>query len=97
MYTQLGYEFGTLKGRIEIIVRDLYGLTTSVKRFWSKFADLIRSMGFKSSWYERDVWIIPFPNGHGYDYICTHVDDFKIFSDYPEIYLNDIAKVLFVK
>ena len=54
-------------------------------------------MGFKSSRYDCDVWMISYPNGHGYDYICTHVDDFKIVSDDPEIYLNEILKVLFVK
>ena len=41
--------------------------------------------------------MLPCPNMHEYNYICTHVDDFKIVADSPEIYLNDISKVLFVK
>ena len=97
IYTQLGSKFGTLTGLIAIIVQAMYGLTTSAKLFWSKFADLIFSMGFKSSRYDRDVWMIPCPNMHEYNYTCTHVDDFKIVADSPEIYVNDIAKVLSVK
>ena len=76
-YTRLGSKFGDLAGRMVNIVKDLYGLTTSVKKFPYKFADLLRSMEFKSSHYDRDVQIIPCLNGHGYEYICTHVDDFK--------------------
>ena len=41
--------------------------------------------------------LTPCPNGHGNDYICTHINDFKIVSDDPEIYFNNIAKVIFVK
>ena len=41
--------------------------------------------------------MISFPNEHGYDYTFTHVDDFKIFTEDFEMYLNNISKVLFVK
>ena len=33
IYTQLGSKFDTLTGLIEIIVQDMYGLTTSAKLF----------------------------------------------------------------
>jgi len=97
IFTKFGSKFGDLKGCIAIIVRALYGLTTSAERFRTKFADLLRSIGFKSSRYDRDVWVIPCPSGNGYDYICTHVDDFKIIADHPEEYLRLISNVLFVK
>ena len=54
-------------------------------------------MDFKSSRYDRDVWMIKCPSGNGYDYICTHVDDFKIVADEPYHYLDLISKVLLVK
>ena len=97
IYTRFGDEFGELKGCLAIIVRALYGLTTSAERFRSKFADLLRTMGFKSSRYDRDLWVIPCPHGNGYDYICTHVDDFKIVANNPYHYLEQISGALFVK
>ena len=46
------------------------------------------SLGFKPTRYDRDVWLKPCPTGNGYDYICTHVDDFKIIADDPQAYLS---------
>ena len=97
IYTRFGDEFGDLKGCLAIIVRALYGLTTSAERFRSRFANLLRTMGFKSCRYDRDLWMIPCPTGNGYDYICTHVDDFKIVADDPHHYLAQISGALFVK
>ena len=97
IYTRFGKEFGDFQGCLAIIVKALYGLTTSAERFRSKFADLLRNVGFKSSRYDRDVWMIKCPTGNGYDYICTHVDDFKIIADDPYSYLSMISDVLLVK
>ena len=97
IFTKFGKEFGDLNGCMAVIVRALYGLTTSAERFRTKFADLLRGIGFKCSRYDRDVWVCPCPSGNGYDYICTHVDDFKIIADHPEEYLRLISDVLFVK
>ena len=97
IYTRFGDEFGDLKGCLAIIVRALYGLTTSAERFRSRFANLLRTMGFKSCRYDRDLWMIPCPTGNGYDYICTHLDDFKIVADDPHHYLAQISGALFVK
>ena len=41
--------------------------------------------------------MIPCPSGNGYDFICTHVDDFKIVADNPYHYLTLISSALFVK
>ena len=97
IFTKFGKEFGDLNGCMAVIVRALYGLTTSAERFRTKFADLLRGIGFKCSRYDRDVWVCPCPSGNGYDYICTHVDDFKIIADHLEEYLRLIFDVLFVK
>ncbi|GFH49047.1 hypothetical protein CTEN210_05523 [Chaetoceros tenuissimus] len=97
VYTKLGPEFGEHSGMIALIVKALYGLTTSAAAFRKAFADFIRSMGFKPSRYDRDVWMCPCPNGNGYDYICTHVDDFKVIADRPEDYIDRIATAFFIK
>ena len=97
IYTHFGSEFGELKGCLAIIIRALYGLTTSAERFRTKFADLLRTMGFKSVRYDRDLWMIPCPSGNGYDFICTHVDDFKIVADDPyHIIISHSFPVLFL-
>ena len=36
-------------------------------------------------------------NHDGYDYICTHVDDFKIFAKDAEMWLNYIPVAFLVK
>lgn len=41
--------------------------------------------------------MIKYPSGNRYNYICTHVDDFKIIADNPYSYLELISKVLVVK
>ena len=97
IFTKFVNEFGDLKGCLAVIVRALYGLTTSAERFRTKFANLLRGIGFKSSCYDCDVWVCPCPSDNGYNYICTHVDDFKIIADHPEEYLRLIFNVLFVK
>ena len=33
----------------------------------------------------------------GYDYICTHVDDFKIVASDPDRWLTQISRVFLLK
>ena len=80
VYTRLGKEFGSRAGTIALIVKALYGLTTSAERFRTLLADFIRSLGFTPSRCDRDVWMRLRRAKDGYDYICTHVDDFKIVA-----------------
>ena len=46
VYIIAGGEFGDLEGHVLIIIRALYGLATSGKRFYERFADVLRGMGF---------------------------------------------------
>ena len=55
VYTRLGPEFGEYDRMIALIVKALYGLTTSAPQFCKALADFIRSMGFKPSRYNRDI------------------------------------------
>lgn len=97
IYTRCGSEFGEHAGAIAIIVRALYGLTTSAERFRTLFADYLRDMGFKPTRYDRDVWMRLREDGKGYCYICTHVDDFKVVSNDPGRWVESIAKVFLIK
>ena len=49
IFTRCGSEFGSMEGSIAIIVRALYGLTTSAERFRTMLADFLRTLGFTPS------------------------------------------------
>ena len=55
IYTNCGKEFGDKEGSIAIIVRVLYGLTTSAECFRMMLADFLRTLGFIPSRFDRDV------------------------------------------
>lgn len=97
IYTRCGTEFGDKAGCIALIVRALYGLTTSAERFRTLLADYLRSIGFVPTRYDRDVWMRLRESNDGYDYICTHVDDFKIVARDPEHWMNKIKERFLVK
>jgi hypothetical protein len=96
-YTRLGAEFGDRAGMIAIIVRALYGLTTSAERYRTLFADFLRGLGFTPTRYDRDVWMRLRESADGYDYICTHVDDFKIVAKDPERWMEMVKGTFLVK
>ena len=76
---------------IAIIAKALYGLTTSAERFHTPFSDFLRTLGFKPTHFDRDVWKHLRDDESRYDYICTHVDDFKVVAKDPMIWIECIA------
>ena len=71
---------GRAQRRIITTQKALYGLTTSAAQWSNLFAAFLRSLGFQPCRYDRDVWLQMREKNDGYDYICTHVDDFKILA-----------------
>ncbi len=97
IYTRVGPEFGNRAYSMALITRALYGLTTSAERFRTLLADYLRSLGFNPSRYDRDVWMRLRDKKDGYDYICTHVDDFKIVAQDADSWLTKISHNFLVK
>ena len=97
IYTRRGPEFGDHEHSIAIIVRALYGLTTSAERFRTMLADYLRTIEFIPSRFDRDVWMRMRDTNDGYDYICTHVDDFKVVAKNPNMWVDRTASVFLVK
>ena len=97
IYTRAGPEFGNRAFSMAIITRALYGLTTSAERFRTLLADFLRSLGFSPSRYDRDVWMRLRDDKDGHDYICTHVDDFKIVAKDADSWLQKISHNFLVK
>lgn len=90
VYAFCGPEFGDRQGCKVIFRKALYGLRSSGRAFRAHFADYLRSMGFTAVRYDRDVWMRLRDDDTGYDYICTHVDDFKIIAKDPQHWMDKI-------
>lgn len=69
VYAIAGLEFGKEAVRkIVIIQKALYGLVPSAEQ------------GVMPTRYDNDIWISPSQDNKGYEYICTHVEDFMIVA-----------------
>ena len=81
IYCIAGLEFGEDSiGKTIIIKKALYGLASSAERWHSMLAATLRAEGWKPTRYDRDVWIRLHEPTNTYEYICTYVDDFMVFS-----------------
>ena len=95
VYCRAGPEFGDREGCWVIIRKALYGLKSSAERWHAKFADSLRELGFSPTRFDRDVWIRD--AGDHYEYICTHVDDFCIFSRDPWRHMRKLQEEYTIK
>ena len=97
VYCIVSPEFGQKQGMTVIIEKALYGLTTSAARFHNHLADTFPSLNFNPTRFDHDVWIRSNTTKDGYDYICTHVDEFCIFSKELSMIVDKIKKIYQVK
>ena len=77
-----GDEFGPLAGHLFQIVKTLYGLKSSGKRWHDRLHDVLRDLGFTPSKAKEDIWMKGM--GDHYDYITVYVDDLLIASKDPK-------------
>jgi len=79
-----GPEFGPeLEGKILKVTRALYGLKSAGAAFRAYLAEHLRSMDYRPSYADPDVWMRPAvrPDGQPYyEYILTYVDDILCIS-----------------
>jgi hypothetical protein len=97
IYSRATPEFGERSEAIVILNKALYGLRTSSRAFRKTFADFLRTIGFFPTRYDRDVWMRPRDTMDGYDYIGTHVDDFKVAAKDPDQWINRISGAFLLK
>ena len=97
IYSRAGPEFEDREGAILVFKKALYGLRSSSRAFRAHFADFLRGMGFTATRYDRDVWMRKRETCDGYDYICTHVDDFKIVAREPSRWQEQISAAFLLK
>jgi hypothetical protein len=63
-----------------LFAKAIYGLRSSSRAFLATFANFLWQEGFFPMRYDCDVWMQLCEMKDSYDYICTHVDDFKIMA-----------------
>ena len=90
IYCTAGLEFGDKFGRTVIIKKALYGLKSSANAWYGMLSDFIRALGFLPTRYNEDIWIRQRETKDGYDYICTHVDDFMIIARNSQQWLDPL-------
>eukprot|EP00957_Ditylum_brightwellii_P028250 2133510-Ditylum_brightwellii.AAC.1 len=98
MYAVAGPEFGPgLEGKVVVICKALYGLATLCAQFHNHLSDMLRGMEFKPTQFDCDVWIRLRVDKKSYEYICTHIDDFCIFSKQADNVMAQIKAAYTVK
>ena len=93
VYAIAGPEFGDLQGCIVVIVKALYGLQGLGSAWHAHFSDSLRSMGFKTSQADRDMWLRSQIKPDGtkyYEYLVVYVDDILIVSHAPQEIVKQI-------
>ena len=81
VYTKAGPEFGKHAGRTLVIEKATYGLRGSSYAWHEVLADYLRSLGWRPSYADSDLWIMDC--GTHYEYLATWVDDVLHWSKDP--------------
>ena len=98
VYFEAGNEFGpSYRGKVVIIVRALYGLASSSSQWHMHFSTTLRDLGFEPTRFDRDCWIREHKDGKTYEYVCSYVDDFILFSKSPYKIMKKLEDVYTIK
>ena len=87
LHTQCGPEFGEFEGRWAIIVRALYGASSSAASWRDTISRVIEGLGYKSCRADNDVWMRPAVKADGlevYEYVLVYSDDLIMIGVHPE-------------
>jgi len=84
-----GEEFGELCDHRLIVVKALYGLRSSGKRWAERLADCLREMGFQPCKAEPCIWMRRIDDH--WEYLGSYVDDLAIVSKNPKA-ITDILE-----
>ena len=57
LYIIAGPEYGELEGHTMIVIKALYGTKTGGIRWWERFSNVLRKMGFYPLKAEDDIWM----------------------------------------
>ena len=96
VYIIAGPEFGPeLQGKRMIIERSLYGLKSSAARFHEHLSATLKSLGFRPSKADFDLWYKKVDDH--YEYVARYVDDVIVFSKDPMSIMDKLKKTYVMK
>ena len=95
LFVVAGPEFGELEGHILLVIKALYGLRTSGKRWNERFADCLRQEGFVQCKAEPEIWLRKSADGKVYEYIATYVDDLTLVLRDPKAFCEQVLEKKF--
>ena len=96
VYTRAGPEFGAeLEGRYVVIRKALYGLRSSSFSWHEVLADKLRSLGWRASYADSDLWMKDC--GTHYEYLATWVDDVLHWGKKPMELIHQLEKMFPLK
>lgn len=91
IWTVAGIEFGSEAGSVMLIVRALYGLKSSGASWASMLNDSLKSLGYRPTEADRNVWLKPGVKPDGFKYyqmILVYVDDILHVSHDPNVVIG---------
>jgi hypothetical protein len=97
VYSRAGPEFREREGCIILFRKALYGLRLSSRVFRAHFADFLKSNGVRCNAIRQRCLDARARNLRRYDYLCTHVNDFKIVAKEPERWKDQISAAFLLK
>ena len=90
VYVIAGPEFKEHAGKPLIIDRGLYGLKSSAARFHEHLSTKLRSMGYKPTKADPDLWMKDCETH--YEYLATYVDDIIAWGKNPMATIMELKK-----
>ena len=100
IWTVVGNEFGTEKGKVMLVVRALYGLKSSGEAWRQMLAHKLRDLGYVYSKADPDVWLKSETKPDGteyYAYVLVYVDDVLHLHHDPDTFMNCLEKIYRLK
>jgi hypothetical protein len=100
MWFEGGIECGANQGKVLIVVRALYGLTSAGASWRVTLAQALRDLGFVSTTADPDVWIRAAVRDDGFEYyemLLIYVDDILAVSHQPKVLIDAIGEYYKVK
>ena len=79
-YSSAESQFEDREGSILIFQMPLYDHRSSIRAFRAHFADFLKSSDIPETRHDHHVWMRAQEKCDGYDYVCAHIDDFKVVT-----------------
>jgi hypothetical protein len=78
-----------------VVYKGLYGLATSAARYHEVLSAELRTMGFRPSKVDYNLWMRK--SDDGYEYLATYIDDICVWAKDPMSILHRLKEKFIMK